>query len=168
MPELPEVETVKEILKKQIIGKTIKEVIVYYEGILENVSKDDFCKLLINEQIVNIERYGKYLFFILNNYTIISHLRMEGKYFIKDVSDCLNKHEHVIFTFSDDVTLRYHDTRKFGKMVLLKTTSLDEVMKYPSLAKLGLEANSPKLDGKYLFEKLRTKKLPIKSVAFYL
>ena len=163
MPELPEVETVKEILKKQIIGKTIKEVKVYYEGILENVSKEDFCKLLINEQIVNIERYGKYLFFILNNYTIISHLRMEGKYFIKDVSDCLNKHEHVIFTFSDDVTLRYHDTRKFGKMVLLKTTSLDEVMKYPSLAKLGLEANSPKLDGKYLFEKLRTKKLPIKT-----
>ena len=53
MPELPEVETVKEILKKQIIGKTIKEVKVYYEGILENVSKEDFCKLLINEQIVN-------------------------------------------------------------------------------------------------------------------
>ena len=40
MPELPEVETVKEILKTQIIGQTIKDIDIYYQGILENVSKD--------------------------------------------------------------------------------------------------------------------------------
>lgn len=163
MPELPEVETVKEILKKQIIGKRIKSVFVYYEGILENVSKNVFCNSLINEEIVNIERYGKYLFFILNNYTIVSHLRMEGKYFIKGEKEPVSIHEHIIFSFHDNSTLRYHDTRKFGKMVLLKTTSLEEVMKYPALAKLGPEANSSTLDGKYIYEKLKNKKMPIKT-----
>ena len=163
MPELPEVETVKEILKKQIIGKVIKSIDVKYEGILENVKKEDFSLQLTGEEIKDILRYGKYLFIIFNNYSIVSHLRMEGKYFIKNENDPYEKHEHIIFNFTDSTSLRYHDTRKFGKMALLKTTSYDEIMKYHSLAKLGLEANSKELDENYLYNKLKNKKLPIKT-----
>lgn len=163
MPELPEVETVRQILKKQIVGKTIKNVCVYYDNVLENTTKDMFEKSLINETINDILRYGKYLMFILNNYTIVSHLRMEGKYFIKPNTEALEKHEHVIFNFIDNVTLRYHDVRKFGKMVLLNTTSFEEIMKYPALKKLGIEANDPLLTGSMLYEKLKQKFIPIKT-----
>lgn len=163
MPELPEVETVKEILKKQILNKKIINIDVYYETMLENTTKKHFISKLIDEEFVRIERYGKYLIFILNKCSIVSHLRMEGKFLIKDKNEPTETHEHIVFTFSDNSTLRYHDTRKFGKMALLNTTNLDEIMKYPSLSKLGLEANDNSLCGEYLYSKLRIKKMPIKT-----
>ena len=58
---------------------------------------------------------------------------MEGKYFIKDLNDPLEKHEHIIFEF-DNISLRYHDTRKFGRMILVKN-----LKDYNSLNKIGLE-----------------------------
>ena len=141
MPELPEVETVKETLKSRIIGEKIVSVDVYYESMIDEVCRGDFKELLIGEEITNILRYGKYLFFIFNNVSLISHLRMEGKYFIKDICDERNLHEHIVFTFESGKTLRYHDTRKFGTMKLVRTTSFNEIMNEPELKKLGKEAN---------------------------
>lgn len=164
MPELPEVETVKEILKKQILGKRIVNVDVHYENVLENVSKVDFINELKNEMVIDITRYGKYLIFILQKHSIISHLRMEGKLFIKESHELIDKHEHIVFTFDDSSTLRYHDTRKFGKMVLLKTTNLNEIMEYKALKKLGIEANDISLNANYLYEKLHDKNIPIKTL----
>lgn len=163
MPELPEVETVRQILIKQIIGKQIKLVDVYYSGILENTTQSIFVNSLVGEVVRDIKRYGKYLFFIFDNYSIISHLRMEGKFFIKDKTEEIAKHEHVVFVFTDGVTLRYHDTRKFGKMVLLNTTKIEDILMYPSIEKLGLEANDPSLDGTYLYQKIKSKRMPIKT-----
>lgn len=162
MPELPEVETVRRTLLNQILNKTVTSVDVYYERMLENVSKDDFKTLLIGQTFTNILRYGKYLLFILNDYTIISHLRMEGKFFLKEKEEELSKHEHIVFILDDKISFRYHDTRKFGKMALLKTTSFDEIMKYPSLKKLGKEANDPSFTKEELYEKLKNKTTPIK------
>ena len=42
MPELPEVETVRRTLERQILNKTITDVKVYYERMLENCTKEDF------------------------------------------------------------------------------------------------------------------------------
>lgn len=164
MPELPEVETVRQILLKQITGKTIQNIKIYYNGILENVTPNNFVNSLVGETICDIKRYGKYLFFILENFTVVSHLRMEGKFFIKHFNEEVSIHEHVVFVFTDGTTLRYHDTRKFGKMVLLQTTSLEQIMEYPSLKKLGLEANDPSLTKEYLYQKIKNKQVPIKTV----
>lgn len=163
MPELPEVETVKEILKKQILNKQIINVDIYYDGVIENVTPLMFKQAFIGEEIKDILRYGKYLIFVLEKHSIISHLRMEGKYFIKNINEELEAHEHVVFTFMDNSTLRYHDTRKFGKMVLLETTDFKKIMEYPALKKLGLEANDPHLDANYLYQKLKNKRMPIKT-----
>ena len=67
MPELPEVETVKETLKKQILNKTIKNVIVNYDKMLENISYSDFITKLKNQTIIDIKRKGKWLLFELEN-----------------------------------------------------------------------------------------------------
>lgn len=163
MPELPEVETVRQTLKQQILGEVIDSVTVLYAPIIENINKDEFCEKLKNEQINRIERYGKYLIFILTNYSIISHLRMEGKFFLKSKTEEIVKHEHIIFTFKSGLTLRYHDTRKFGKMALVHSTNMDIIMSYPSLKKLGPEANTDKLTKEYLFNALIKRKEAIKT-----
>lgn len=163
MPELPEVETVKATLEKQIVGKKIKEVEVYYSKMLEDITEEEFKEVLKNEKICSFFRYGKYLVFILENISLISHLRMEGKYFIKDQEEPIQKHEHIVFKFTDNTTLRYHDTRKFGIMAIVKSTDISEIMKYKGIAKLGEEANvSTNYQG--LYEKIKNKNLPIKTL----
>ena len=80
MPELPEVETVRRVLKSNLVHKTIESIDVFYQGILED-SLEDFLKNTLNKTIIDIKRYGKYLIFELNEGYILSHLRMEGKYY---------------------------------------------------------------------------------------
>lgn len=161
MPELPEVETVKETLKRKVLNKTIKEVIIRYDGIIESPSISDFSNNMKNQTIRGITRRGKWLIFELSNYYLLSHLRMEGKYFLKDSEEEYNKHEHVIFKFSDNTDLRYQDTRKFGKMLLVEKDKLNEAR---PIVELGLEPWDHSLNVKYLKDKYKNKKLPIKTV----
>ena len=64
-----------------------------------------FISKIKGEKINDITRRGKWLVFELTNYYLLSHLRMEGKYNIRVVGDNIDKHEHVIFTFSDKTQL---------------------------------------------------------------
>ena len=161
MPELPEVETVRQGLKKLLLGRIIKRVCVYYDGIIEYPSVLEFTSNIENQKINDIDRFGKWLIFVLDDYYLLSHLRMEGKYFIEDASDELNKHEHVVFKLDDGSELRYMDVRKFGKMHLIPK---DKIKDIGPLIDLGLEPWDKKLDISYLRDKYKNKKLPIKSV----
>lgn len=164
MPELPEVETVKNSLKDLIIGKKIVNVKVYYDKMVQNLSPRDFESKLINETFQNISRQGKYLIFILDHYIMLSHLRMEGKYLMHSEDEPKGKHEHIIFTFASGETLRYSDTRKFGVIYLFEGTEVSEIQKKEPLCKLGIEPISGKLTKEYLKDKMGKKNLPIKTV----
>lgn len=160
MPELPEVETVKETLKGQVLHKKIDRAIVYYKNIIATPS-NLFVDNIRNEEIVDIRRRGKWLVFELEHYFLLSHLRMEGKYFIRPATDGPLPHEHVCFLFKDHTSLRYLDTRKFGRMYLLEKDHIEE--KKP-LCDLGKEPFDETLDASYLKEKYEKKTLPIKTV----
>ena len=156
MPELPEVETVKNTLKRQILGKKIISVDVLY-NIIDKPDVNQFRKLVKNQTIMDIKRRGKFLMFELNDYYLLSHLRMEGKYFI---DGDITKHDHVIFHFDNGI-LKYNDTRKFGRMYLIKK---DRVYDERPLCCLGLEPWDDNLNCSYLKDKLKNKKLPIKTI----
>lgn len=161
MPELPEVETVKESLKLRLNKKKITKARVFWDNIIAYPNKDEFIKEITEQTINDVKRRGKFIIFDLDDFYLLSHLRMEGKYFFKTKNDEINKHEHVIFDLDDGTELRYMDTRKFGKMYLIKK---DEIDKKGPLIELGLEPWDDKLNSKYLLEKYKNKKLPIKSV----
>ena len=160
MPEIAEVETVRNTLKKRILNKPIKSVNVRYTKMIES-NLEEFKKVLIGRSFLDIKRRGKWLIFDLGDYYLLSHLRMEGKYFIKNHEEELNKHEHVIITFTDNTDLRYHDTRKFGRMNLIKK---EEFATAEEIAKQGLEPGDENLTAKYLVDKFKKKRLPIKTV----
>lgn len=161
MPELPEVETVKNSLKKLVLNKKITSVNVMYDNIIEYPSVNEFKEKLINQTIDDIKRKGKWLIFELDDYVLLSHLRMEGKYIIRNKEDIFEKHEHVEFIFSDNKSLRYKDTRKFGRMYLYDKKS---AFNKKPLIDLGLEPWDKELNVNYLKEKLKTKSLPIKTI----
>ena len=87
MPELPEVETVKRGLIKKVKGRKILSCKVLWSGIIAYPNKEEFISRVANKTIKDIERRGKFLMFDLDDYYLISHLRMEGKYFIKNPED---------------------------------------------------------------------------------
>lgn len=161
MPELPEVETVKENLKKRLINTKINDVKVLYNNIIAYPDTNTFEKTLKNKKVKDITRRGKFIIFDLEDYYLLSHLRMEGKYFIKNKNDQINKHEHVIFNLDNNQELRYMDTRKFGKMFLIQKENIDTI---GPLKELGLEPFDKKLTPNYLKEKIKNKIIPIKTV----
>lgn len=160
MPELPEVETVRRTLNNMILGRTIKSIDVYYSKIIKDVSVFEFKNKLVGQTLTDINRYGKYLIFIFEDIALISHLRMEGKYFVKDSEDPLKKHEHIVFNFTDGSTLRYHDVRKFGTMDL---RMLNEIYTTYPISKLGYEPYDKLMTAKHLKGKLKNKGTAIKT-----
>lgn len=161
MPELPEVETVKNSLKIRLVGKKINDVKVYYGNIIEYPSVRDFIKMIKGQRIKDMDRYGKWIIFVLDNYYLLSHLRMEGKYFFRKKGEALLKHEHVVFELDNGEELRYMDVRKFGKFYLIKKEDIDKIGPF---LKMGLEPWDSKLTVAYLKDKFSKKRIPIKSV----
>ena len=161
MPELPEVDTVKETLKKFIIGKKITDVLVCFDKIIRYPNVEDFKKEIINQTFTDIRRYGKYLLFDLNQSTLVSHLRMEGKYYLRKNLDERTKHEHIMFALDSGEYLSYHDVRKFGTMELV---GHQQENKLNSIKSLGREINSPNLDVSYLYPSIKKSNRPIKSI----
>ena len=159
MPELPEVETVRQTLRKNILGKEITGIDIYYDKMIHGVNPEEFRAKLIGKKIKEIYRLGKYLYFELaDDLYLISHLRMEGKYYLKDINLPKEKHEHIIFRLDDNLSLRYDDTRKFGVMELRNQNDL--LTTHP-LSDLGPEAYQ--LNADYLSLKLN-KRVPIKTL----
>ena len=155
MPELAEVRTVASVLKKKLIGKKVTGVKVIYPRIIESTMD---INELIGHTLEDITTYGKYLIFNYGEVSVISHLRMEGKYFVKPSDDEILKHEHVIIYFGD-LSLRYHDTRKFGRMCIVKTSEVD---KNPALVKLAKEPFD--MDADELYSHIHNKKKHMKSL----
>ena len=142
MPEKPEVVTVANTLKKQVLGKTITDCSVYWDNIIAYPTVDEFKQEIIGQKIQDISTRGKWLVFELDKDLLLIHLRMDGKFFFRSVDDVKNKHEHVFFTLDQTISFRFHDVRKFGKMYLLDKK--DAYSKKP-LCELGLEYNDLEL-----------------------
>jgi formamidopyrimidine-DNA glycosylase (fpg) len=158
MPELPEVETVRQTLRNFIRGKQIKAIEIPYERVIDG-DANEFASRLQGQKINDIDRVGKYLIFILDNDAFVSHLRMEGKYNIVEDAKSRGKHEHVIFKFTDGSELRYHDTRKFGRMELVDKCDYKNEL---PLSKLGAEPWDA--DVTEVYNRIHRSTLPIKTL----
>lgn len=133
MPELPEVETiVRELRESSLIGLKIEKAIVFWDRSIANLINSQFCQKIASQSIVDIQRRGKFLVFVLTHDTLLVHLRMTGKFLIANPNSDVEKHERVRLHLSDKRILCYEDQRKFGKWYL---TSHPEQY----LDKLGLE-----------------------------
>lgn len=162
MPELPEVETVRRTLEELVIGKEIRNVSVFWPKIIKAPEQvEQFQDAIQGQTIHEIHRRGKFLIFQLDDYAMVSHLRMEGKYGVYSSVEPYDKHTHVIFSFTDGTELRYRDVRKFGTMHLF---AKGEEMNQLPLAHLGPEPLSREFTIDGLTAKLRKTNRKIKIV----
>ncbi|MFD1737130.1 DNA-formamidopyrimidine glycosylase [Bacillus salitolerans] len=160
MPELPEVETVRRTLIELVKGKTIEEVIVNWPKMIKKPEPvEQFVDALKGQTIRDVKRRGKFLKFILDDYVLVSHLRMEGRYGLFPKPEAIDKHTHVLFTFTDGSELRYKDVRKFGTMHLF---SHGEEEKSLPLSQLGPEPFSEEFTVNRLYKQLQRTNRKIK------
>lgn len=157
MPELPEVETVINYLKEEVLGEKILNIEVRNLKFLKNASLQEFKNQLENKVIKNIFRKGKYLIFDLSNdIYMVSHLRMEGKYFV-DPKLINRKHDYLIFVLSNNKILSYNDSRQFGTFHITK-----DLNQLKEINKIALDPLDESFNLNYLYNKSRKSKKNIK------
>ncbi len=172
MPELPEVEIVRQSLNKKIIQKTIKKVIVRNRNLRIKVPLN-FKKILENQKILNVDRFSKYLIlFLSGRKKLLIHLGMSGtihlleqnkKNILTNVSFynspiLPSKHNHIEIFFNK-FKLVYNDPRRFGFFEIIRDQHTFE----KRFKKLGPEPFGSKFNTNYLYDNLRTKEKNIKN-----
>jgi formamidopyrimidine-DNA glycosylase len=159
MPELPEVETIKEALKKSISNAKIESLIIRNRKFREEVPSD-FEKIVKDTIITKIYRKAKYLVLELsNNYSIIWHLGMSGKVKIQETLPVeIEKHDHITIK-TDKGYITYNDARRFGLMTYCES---DKISNHRLFANIGIDPFCSDLTANYLALKLKNKKNPIK------
>lgn len=159
MPELPEVQTIINYLKDNILNQTILDIEIKNHKFIKNVSTNEFINNLKNKIILDIDRKGKYLIFKLsNNLYMIVHLRMEGKFFI-DNKKVERKHDYIIFKLSNNIYLSYNDSRQFGTFHLT-----NEPNKLKEINKIALDPLNDNFDFHYFHSKVSKSNKNIKSI----
>ena len=155
MPEFPEVHTVIETLKEFTLGKTVKDVKVLRA---KNVEGD--LSSLKGLTIKSFSQVGKFIVFHFDKSKIlISHLRMEGKYFLRKETEPYQKHDIASLIFTDKSVLVYNDVRKFG---ILKVSDENRYLKEEPLSKVGPDPFMMK-DAKRLKDSFKNKSIAIKT-----
>ena len=158
MPELPEVETIKNELLPYLIEHPITGVILFWEGIVRQPSAEEFRSRLIGQKITGIERRGKYLILELaSGEALIIHLKMTGSLLLKPASAEADRFTRAILFLDNETGLHFHDPRKLGVMWLVKD-------KNTVVDKLGPEPLEAIFTPQILAQRLSKRTAPIKAL----
>lgn len=157
MPELPEVETVVRILRPQLVDRTLSGMRCHWPRHIDRPLLPEFQKRIVGRKIKGVSRRGKFILIALDNgETLIVHLRMSGHLAVVAATLPIDKHSHTIFELDSGQELRFRDTRKFGRVYLVR--DVQEVV-----GRLGPEPLDPAFSAATLAELLSGRKRILKS-----
>src|SRR5688572_311322 len=162
MPELPEVEVVARSLNTILSKRKIITAELLRQRLAPDTTPDIFSRRLDDASFNFVHRRGKHVLFDLDNgHTLITHLRMSGKFMLLPIDTPDPKFTHAIFHFSDGKRLVFQDQRHFGLMKIVKTFELNEAKE---IKKLAPEPFGDEFSLKYLRSALATSKRSLKEV----
>ncbi|HLM02888.1 MAG TPA: bifunctional DNA-formamidopyrimidine glycosylase/DNA-(apurinic or apyrimidinic site) lyase, partial [Pyrinomonadaceae bacterium] len=135
MPELPEVELVAKSLDALVRGRRVIAAELLRAGLAPYNPPPDFAARLKETTINGVGRRGKHVLFDLENgNTLITHLRMTGRFMLLPVEREPPKHTHAVLYFADEKRLIFQDQRHFGLMKIVETARLYETKELKCLA----------------------------------
>jgi len=165
MPELPEVESLRRILTRSAVGRTIVGARIGKLPLRRRVVPD-FGAMITGRIIERISRRAKYLMIELSGDSIIlAHLGMSGSITHRhgdfDAHEFDAKHDHLEFTLDDATCLVYNDPRRFGMVRLI---TRDDLAVIAELKGIGPEPLGSDFNAEYLANQARGKKVAIKNL----
>lgn len=156
MPELPEVETIRNELLPALVGKRITRVSIFDAKVVRQPSGEEFCYRLVGQRIEDIQRRGKYLIFSLSGGEIlVIHLKMAGALLLRPHQS--SRYLRALFEFDSDVQLVLIDRRRLAAMWLGNDAET-------ITGKLGPEPLTQDFTCEVFLSRLRGRKAPIKAV----
>lgn len=167
MPELPEVETITRALRDggrggpSIVGKEIEKVQLFWHRTLAAPDQATFLDWLPGKCIEKIGRRGKYAVITIAERVLLIHLRMSGDLRVEKSVDNsgdlnpLDKHDRVVFNFTDGYRFAFMNPRKFGRIWLLEDPQIE-------LGKLGPEPLSDPFTADLFYQMLQSKHRQLK------
>ncbi|HEX2849222.1 MAG TPA: bifunctional DNA-formamidopyrimidine glycosylase/DNA-(apurinic or apyrimidinic site) lyase [Acidimicrobiales bacterium] len=177
MPELPEVETVRRDLEKEVAGKRIRAVeVTGTRTVRRHKSKKEFIGRLEGRAIIAAERKGKYLLLRLGPpgggtklpagapvEHLVVHLGMSGQLLlVRNAKTALDKHTHVVISLVGAGQLRFVDPRTFGEMFVATADELEAQV--PELAHLGFDPIDDIISWTHFAELLYARKRKLKDL----
>ncbi len=158
MPELPEVETIKNELSPHIVGQRITDVSLFWKRMVRRPSVEEFRSRLIGQEITGIARRGKYFIFgLTGDEVLIIHLKMTGSLLLKSDSAEPDKYVRAIFHLDKGTALHFRDPRKFGAMWLVEDRNA-------VVGKLGPEPLEADFTPQLLAQRLANRSVSIKAL----
>ena len=149
MPELPEVETVRQNAPDQANRIKVLQRPCIPPKIIKAPDRT-VCQRIEGKKIIKLTRRGKYLILNLSDrYHLVVHLRMTGSLVYCENGTPPAKHTHVVFDLSNGAQLHFSDVRQFGQLWLVTGTSLDSLT---GLKNLGVEPLEHEFTRDYLKE----------------
>lgn len=158
MPELPEVETTLRGISPHICGYPVTGMNIRNPSLRWPVDSK-LASLLLNQQLLSIDRRGKYLLLNFGVGTVLWHLGMSGSLRIVKAGEPIKLHDHIDVMFGNGNILRYHDPRRFGAVIW----AADTPEQHKLLNHLGPEPLGESFDGDYLYRKSRNTKQAVKT-----
>jgi len=144
VPELPDLEVIKDLLTHRIVGRTVEVVELRDPVLLRRPTAAVFREALVAHQVQRVERYGKFLLLhFAPPARIILNLMLAGRFTLQPAADKLLQTTGFRLTLSGKLDLRYQDSRSMGKLYLLlngEPTSL-----IPTFDEQGPDALDPAL-----------------------
>ena len=119
MPELPEVETIRNELSPWVAGQSFTKVTIFDAKLVVGTSTEGICRGLVGQTIRSLERRGKYLIFNLSGgQCLVMHLRMTGSLLLNP--DEIDPYARAAFCFSNGSWLVFRDQRRLGLIQLVE------------------------------------------------
>ncbi|MBL7119986.1 MAG: bifunctional DNA-formamidopyrimidine glycosylase/DNA-(apurinic or apyrimidinic site) lyase [Dehalococcoidia bacterium] len=160
MPELPEVETIRNYLLPQVVGCRFTGVDLLWPELVRQPSPEEFYHRLAGQSIEDIRRRGKYLLFHLSEKErLILHLKMTGVLLLQPSPAVIEPHTRAILHLNNDADIHFQDRRKLGAMWLVE----DEMT---VVGKLGPEPLDDDFTADVLEQILHRHNIPIKALLF--
>lgn len=167
MPELPEVEVIRQDLENEVLKKKIHTAQVRFtknamRAIRRHSRRRDFEDPLAGATITQVERRGKYLIFHLDNHhALVVHLGMSGQLLLSDASIPMSNHTHVVLNLAPEGQLRCIDPRTFGELFV---TEEAEMGKIAELQGLGMDPLLEGIPWQFFRETLDVRRTKLKSL----
>jgi len=158
MPELPEVETIKNELAPCILGRKFTGITLLWEGIVKTPSIEEFRSRLTGQKITGLSRHGKYLVLSLNgDASLVIHLKMSGSLLLGRDSTEPPRYTRAVFHLDGGTSIFFRDPRKFGVVWLVKDWKT-------VIKKMGPEPLETDFTPQVLAQRLKNRKAPVKAL----
>jgi formamidopyrimidine-DNA glycosylase len=138
MPELPEVETVRRDLDRELSGRKITSATITGARTVRRGTPQALSDALTGKKVKAVKRRGKYLIVVLeDDRWLVVHMRMSGQLLKMAAKDPKPKHTHVVLGLDKGGEIRFVDPRTFGEVFLADPAQLAQDA--PDLAELGVD-----------------------------